>query len=50
MAPDEALNLYCMTESVRGVDNNLLKLKTIGIISREGSDKSGLWKLNLIKF
>jgi ATP-dependent DNA helicase RecG len=32
--------------SKRGVEKQLKKLKDFGVISREGSDKSGYWIIN----
>lgn len=30
------------------IDNNIEKLKKMGLINREGSDKGGYWKINYI--
>ena len=32
--------------SKRGVEKQLKKLKEAGVITREGSDKNGMWKIN----
>jgi predicted HTH transcriptional regulator len=33
--------------SDRAVKNNINKLKNAGILSREGADKNGYWKIKL---
>ncbi|WP_133509889.1 winged helix-turn-helix transcriptional regulator [Flavobacterium chryseum] len=40
---EKAVNL-----SASAIDNNIEKLKDIGLLIREGSDKGGYWKINYI--
>jgi predicted HTH transcriptional regulator len=35
-----------LLKPVRTIENNLRQLREKGIISREGSDKTGFWKVN----